>query len=91
MANRTRVEIGEGEKTYSTSDLSVASVLLSAGHELLEIEREGVGPRPRLKFIFANVDVQATLIVFGNDTREVKARTLLDNYRNLRSQVHNPV
>ncbi len=63
---------------YRITDLSVAAFLLTRGHPLIGVEREGT----RITFLF-NVAEREVLKFFADDTL-VPARKLLDALKNLK-------
>lgn len=87
------VELTESEKTYRTSDIQMASVLVAVGHKLIDVTEEqhqtSRGNSSRSVFVFLNDEVKQTIIEYVNRKVVVNARDLLDTFRNLKQLSHN--
>jgi hypothetical protein len=89
-----RVEVVESvppdERThFRTSDIPHAAALQSSGHKLVEIATRSKYSRGRqvrkTEFVFIREEVSDTLVKYSNNGLQVDARTLIDNYRNLKA------
>jgi hypothetical protein len=89
-----RVEVVESvppdERThFRTSDIPHAAALQSSGHKLVEIATRSKYSRGRqvrkTEFVFIREGVSDTLVAYSNNKLQVDARTLIDNYRNLKA------
>ena len=75
---------------FRTSDIAHAAALQSSGCELLRIgsrsERNNRGHYiKKTEFVFDGLKAHETLVKFSNHQLNVDARTLIDNYRNLKA------
>lgn len=85
------VESGPNQgQLFRTSDIAHAAALQSSGCELLQIgsrnERSNRGHyMKKTEFVFDGTKAHETLVKFSNHSLSVDARTLIDNYRNLKA------
>lgn len=89
---KPRVEFTESKKAiYQTTDIQAAGALISAGHKLIEVVEQTSrhSGRSNSVFVFANDGIKESLTKYTNDELLVSAKTLYDNFRNLKNWVHN--
>ena len=93
MTTEPNVEFTESDKTYRTSDIQMASVLVAVGHSLSDVTEErhptSRGNSSRSVFVFLNDEVKQTIVEYINRKVQVNARDLLDTFRNLKQLSHN--
>ena len=74
-------------KTYSTSDLNLATTLLSLSYNLEQLD---VADIKRVKFVFAFDDkIEGDIKKFWEKDLRIDARTLLENQRCLKNRIYN--
>jgi len=76
-------------KTYSTFDLNLASVLLTAGCKLIELDRSNI---KKVKFIFKHQKgIERIINDFWDDKIILPARTLLNNQKALKNRIYSDI
>ena len=71
---------------YSTYDLGCSSALISAGFELVSLDK--TSPR-KVQFIFKReVGIEKVVDDYWADRLEVKARTFFDNIKMLKNRIY---
>lgn len=91
---KMKVELVESippdERThFRTSDIPHAAALQAKGHKLVQITSTSKYNRGRqvrkTEFVFIREGIADTLVEYSNNNLLVDARTLVDNYRNLKA------
>ncbi len=83
---RQYIPLDDPTQVFTSTDLGVSSALLSAGFELLSVDKEN--PRKAL-FTFhrsRNIEEQASL--YFSDKLEVRARSFFDSIRALKNRLY---
>ncbi len=71
---------------FSTSDLGLATVLLTLGHKLLELDKSNV---KRVRFVFEREEnTEKVMSDYFNDKIKLPAQTLLNNHKNLKNRIY---
>ena len=73
---------------FKTSDIAFAATLRTAGHNLVRIDKNERTRGSRAKkttFVFMKAGVQDDLLKYTNNSLPLDAKSLLDNYRNLKA------
>jgi hypothetical protein len=73
--------------TYRTTDLNIATFLMTVGFSLVDVSRQSkLGSIPRAVFCFnESKELRDNLLGYNNDSIKVSARTLLNRLRELKS------
>lgn len=75
------------ETEYTTTDIGLASALLTTGESLLRVEPTSTS---RLAFVFvSNAEIGHKEISYFNNSLLLNARAMFDNIRMLKARVHN--
>jgi len=73
-------------QNFSTYDLGLATVLITLGYELLELDR--TNPK-KVRFVFKEgKDIEKVMIDYFNDKIELPALTLFNNQKNLKNRIY---
>jgi len=73
-------------KNFSTFDLGLATVLVTLGYELLELDKTNPS---KVRFIFkGNKDIEQAMLDYWNDKVELPAQTLLNNQKMLKNRIY---
>ncbi len=76
-------------KTYSTFDLNLASVLLTAGCKLIELDKSNI---KKVKFVFKQQKgVEKIASDFWDDKITLPAKTLLTNQKSLKNRIYSDI
>ena len=76
----------DSDAYWATFDLGCSSALISAGFELVSLEKSN--PR-KVKFIFRRmVGIDKAVSDYWSDRLEVKARTFFDNTKMLKNRIY---
>jgi len=76
-------------KTYSTFDLNLASVLLTSGCTLIELDRANI---KKVKFTFKHQkSIEQIASDFWDDKITLPARTLLNNQKTLKNRIFSDI
>jgi hypothetical protein len=73
-------------KTYSTYDLNLASVILTLGYKLIELDKENI---KKVKFIFKHQKgIEQSADDFWDDKIILPAKTLFTNQKTLKNRIY---
>ena len=73
-------------QNFSTYDLGLATVLITLGYELLELDR--TNPK-KVRFVFKEgKDIEKVMIDYFNDKIKLPALTLFNNQKNLKNRIY---
>ena len=73
-------------QNFSTYDLGVATVLITLGYKLLELDRTNL---KKVRFVFKEEkDIEKIMIDYFNDKIKLPALTLFNNQKNLKSRIY---
>ena len=73
-------------QNFSTYDLGLATVLITLGYELLELDR--TNPK-KVRFVFKEEkDIERVMIDYFNDKIKLPALTLFNNQKNLKNRIY---
>ena len=76
----------EGDTVFATYDLGCSSALITAGFELLTLDK--ANPK-KVQFIFCReVDIEKVVEDYWADRLEVKARAFFDNVKMLKNRIY---
>lgn len=76
----------DSDKVFATYDLGCSSALISAGFELVSLEKSN--PR-KVQFIFRReVGIEKVVDEYWADRLEVKARAFFDNIKMLKNRIY---
>ncbi len=76
----------ESDKIFATYDLGCSSALISAGFELVSLDK--TNPR-KVQYIFRQeVGIEKVVDEYWADRLEVKARTFFDNTKMLKNRIY---
>ncbi len=74
------------QNEFSTSDLGLATVLVTLNYELLELDRSN--PK-KIKFVFKEEEnTEKVVNDYFNDRIKLPALTLFNNQKNLKSRIY---
>jgi hypothetical protein len=79
----------EPNNRYRTTDIEMATVLISLGHKCVELSEKKENRTRRILFIFEHNRVKDDLRRWINGELSVEPRSLLNNYADLKNLVHN--
>lgn len=71
---------------FSTYDLGCAAALVSAGFELVSLDKEN--PRKALFVFRRKINIDETVNDYFVDKLNIKARTLFDNIKMLKNRIY---
>ena len=74
---------------YQTSDLGCAAALISAGFELVSLDKDRTNPRKVLFNFCGLIGIEETANDYWADKLQVKARIYFDNVKMLKNRIHN--
>ena len=73
-------------QNFSTYDLGLATVLITLGYELLELDR--TNPK-KVRFVFREEkEIEKVMIDYFNDKIKLPALTLFNNQKNLKNRIY---
>jgi len=73
-------------QNFSTYDLGLATVLITLGYELLELERTNT---KKVRFVFREEkEIEKVMIDYFNDKIKLPALTLFNNQKNLKNRIY---
>jgi len=73
-------------QNFSTYDLGLATVLITLGYELLELDR--TNPK-KVRFVFKEEkEIEKVMIDYFNDKIKLPALTLFNNQKNLKNRIY---
>lgn len=76
-------------KTYSTFDLNLASVLITSGCKIVELDRSNI---KKVKFIFKHQkSIEQIAADFWDDKVILPAKTLLNNQKTLKNRIFSDI
>lgn len=78
-----------GNNRYRTTDIEMATVLISLGHKCVELGEKKENRTRRILFVFEHNRVKEDLRKWINGELSVEPRSLLNNYADLKNLVHN--
>ena len=70
---------------YKTSDISLASAIVSAGAEIKEVKKIGYS---QCEFTLQGYDIDGQVMQFQNRNLKVDAMTLFENYKSLKARTN---
>ena len=74
------------QNEFSTFDLGLATVLVTMGYELLELDRSN--PK-KVRFIFKREkNMEGVMSDYFNDKIKLSAQTLFNNQKNLKNRIY---
>ena len=73
-------------QNFSTYDLGLATVLITLGYKLLELDRANL---KKVRFVFKEEkDIERVMIDYFNDKIKLPALTLFNNQKNLKNRIY---
>ena len=73
-------------QNFSTYDLGLATVLITLGYKLLELDRTNL---KKVRFIFREEkNIERVMIDYFNDEIKLPALTLFNNQKNLKNRIY---
>ena len=73
-------------QNFSTYDLGLATVLITLGYELLELDRTNL---KKVRFVFREgKNIEKVMIDYFNDKIKLPALTLFNNQKNLKNRIY---
>jgi len=77
------------QNEFSTFDLGLATVLMTLGYELLELDKSN--PK-KVRFVFQREkNIEQTMTDYFNDKIKLPAQTLFNNQKNLKNRLYSGV
>jgi hypothetical protein len=74
------------QNEFSTFDLGLATVLITLGYELIELDR--ANPR-KVRFVFKwEKNIEKIMRDYFNDKIKLPAQTLFNNQKNLKNRIY---
>jgi len=74
------------QNEFSTFDLGLATILVTLGYELLELDRSN--PK-KVRFIFKREkNIEEVMSDYFNDKIKLPAQTLFNNQKNLKNRIY---
>ncbi len=77
---------GHNNLFYTTYDMGVSAALVSAGFELVSMDKED--PRKVLFIFTRETDIEDVVDSYWADKLEVKSRSFFDNVKMLKNRIH---
>jgi len=76
-------------QNFSTYDLGLATVLITLGYKLLELDRTNL---KKVRFVFREEkNIEKVMIDYFNDEIKLPALTLFNNQKNLKNRIYSNV
>jgi len=73
-------------QNFSTYDLGLATVLITLGYELFELDRTNL---KKVRFVFKEEkDIEKVMVDYFNDKIKLPALTLFNNQKNLKNRIY---
>jgi len=73
-------------QNFSTYDLGLATVLITLGYKLLELDK--TNPK-KVRFVFREEQgIEKTMVDYFNDEIKLPALTLFNNQKNLKNRIY---